>query len=232
VPTEQRRRPQNLAYAGGLLTGLVALLVLAVPAREAWHARGPMNVGHEALRCAWCHRDARGSFRQQVQANFRYALGLRQSPADLGRRDVGNQACLSCHDRPDDRHPVYRFLEPRFAEAREKLAPQQCTSCHREHTGKRVTLGEIGYCENCHEDTHLRKDPIDVPHERLIALDRWQSCLGCHDFHGNHLMQTATTLDRAIAPAQVRAYFDGGASPYGSVRRHEPHKNLPELDDD
>ncbi len=231
MPTGQRRRPQNLAYAGGLLAGLIGLAVLAVPAREAWHARGPINVGHETLRCQWCHRDARGTLRQQVQANLRYVIGLRDTPADLGRSDVSNEVCIDCHDRPDDRHPVYRFLEPRFAKARENLRPQQCMSCHQEHTGKRVTLAEIGYCENCHEDTRIRKDPIDVPHERLIELDRWQTCLGCHDFHGNHVMQTATAVGQAIPPAQIRAYFNGGVSPFGSERRHQPRKELAEVDD-
>jgi hypothetical protein len=224
VQSGRPRRPQNLAYAGGIAAGLAALAVLLWPANEALHAHGPMNHGHEQLDCAFCHREAPGSYRQQIQASLRFVLGRRTSPADFGRRDVGNEACLACHERPDDRHPVYRFLEPRFSEVRETLQPQYCLSCHREHTGRRIMLAEIGYCANCHEETKLRKDPVEVSHERLIALDRWETCLGCHDFHGNHVMQTATALRNAIPPARIRDYFDGGPSPFGSERRHEPRK--------
>ena len=35
--------------------------------------------------------------------------------------------------------PYFDFFEPRFAEAREKIQPQFCLSCHLEHSGKRVT---------------------------------------------------------------------------------------------
>jgi hypothetical protein len=90
--------------------------------------------------------------------------------------------------------------------------------------GRRVTLEQTGYCENCHEDTKLRRDPVDVPHERLVADDRWETCLGCHDFHGNHMVTTEKTLRDAIVAARVRAYFQGGASPYGRERRHEPKR--------
>jgi hypothetical protein len=215
---------QNLGYAAGLCAGALLLLLFLLPGNETLRARGPMNTGHEGFRCESCHRPAPGSVRQQLQANARYGLGLRATPADFGRRDVDNEACLACHDRPDDRHPVYRFLEPRFAKARQAIAPQRCESCHREHSGLRVTRGEIGYCQHCHGDTRLEKDPLDVSHERLIADKRWETCLGCHDFHGNHLRRTPERLDQAIAPAIIRGYFDGGATPYGRERRHRARR--------
>lgn len=218
------RRRQNIGYATGAVAGAVALAFLLLPSSEPLRAHGPMNTGHEDMPCGYCHREAPGSFRQQVQANLRYLAGGRASPADFGRQDVGNDACLACHDRPDDRHPVYRFLEPRFARAREALQPQACVSCHLEHSGRRVTQPDVGYCAGCHEDTKLRKDPIDVPHERLVADKRWETCLGCHDFHGNHVMKTATRLDRATPPAAIRAYFEGGRSPYGEEKRHEARR--------
>jgi hypothetical protein len=65
---------------------------------------------------------------------------------------------------------------------------------------------------------------VDVSHERLIARDRWETCLGCHDFHGNHVMTTATTVKGVISSARLRAYFDGGPSPFGEVRRHKARK--------
>lgn len=187
-----------------------------LPAGEWFHAKGPMNTGHGKLACATCHKNAPGSFRQQIQANLRHALGWREVPAFFGRLPVSNADCMACHERPNDRHPVYRFLEPRFSRARETLRPHQCVSCHAEHHGKRVTLGEIGYCVNCHKDTRLKKDPIDVPHADLIARKQWDSCLGCHDFHGNHIMQTEKSVDKRTSTKRIRAYFDGGSSPYGT----------------
>lgn len=215
------RGKQNRAYLAGLCLGLLALALFWSPGGEKLHARGPMNSGHENLKCADCHRDAPGSPRQQIQANLRFALGQRDKPADFGHRPVGNEACLDCHERPNDRHPVYRFLEPRFSKARESLGPHLCASCHAEHSGKRVTRAEISYCVNCHKDTKLRKDPLDVSHERLIALRRWESCLGCHDFHGNHRIKPPKAADKTVAAEKIRAYFDGGLSPYGEERYHK-----------
>ncbi len=175
-----------------------------------------MNTGHDKLACTTCHRDAPGSFRQQIQANLRYVFGRREASVSFGRLLVGNTDCMACHERPNDRHPVYRFLEPRFSQAREKLRPHQCVSCHAEHQGRRVTLAEIGYCVNCHKDTRLKKDPIDVSHADLIAGKQWDSCLGCHDFHGNHIMQVEKSVDKRTPTEKIRAYFDGGSSPYGT----------------
>jgi hypothetical protein len=186
------------------------------PAGEWFHAKGPMNTGHGKLACGACHKNAPGSFRQQIQANLRHALGWREVPALFGRLPVGNADCLACHERPNDRHPVYRFLEPRFSQARETLRPHQCVSCHAEHQGRRVTLAAIDYCVNCHKDTRLKKDPIDVPHADLIVRKQWDSCLGCHDFHGNHIMQTEKSVDKRTPAEKIRAYFDGGSSPYGT----------------
>ena len=220
------RKPQQLAYKLGIVIGLVVLIVLLSPAYDKFHIRGPMNSGHDKLKCGSCHQDAPGSLRQQIQANLRYALGRRERLADFGHLDVGNESCLDCHERPNDRHPVYRFLEPRFLKARENLRPQFCVSCHTEHKGKRVTRADIGYCVNCHKKTKLRKDPLDVPHDRLIALKRWESCLGCHDFHGNHIMETTKAVEQVIPAEKIRAYFLGGASPYGDDRHYKAKKEV------
>lgn len=218
------RHRQNLAYLAGACLGLAVLAYSVLPAGEKLHAKGPMNTGHEKLACTGCHNHAPGSFRQQIQANLRYALGLRGTSAPFGRLPVGNQHCLACHERPNDRHPVYRFLEPRFAKVREELHPHACAACHAEHQGKRVTLAETGYCVHCHKETRLRKDPLDVSHEKLIALKRWDSCLGCHDFHGNHIMKTGKSVEKTIPVGEIRAYFEGGPSPYGDARFHKAKK--------
>lgn len=226
IKTGRSRHRQNLAYAVGASVGLLAVGLLALPAEEKLHAHGPMNSGHEAIACDGCHRPAPGSVRQQIQANVRYWLGWREQPADFGRTAVDNAACLDCHERPNDRHPVYRFLEPRFLNARQTIAPQNCLSCHAEHRGQRVTQREIGYCVNCHKDTKVRKDPLDVPHDRLIALKQWESCLGCHDFHGNHIYKLPIEAEKIIPPDRIRAYFAGGPSPYGNTLHYKAKKEM------
>lgn len=221
-----KRWRQHLAYGFGIGLGGLALLGLVLPFGERLHAKGPMNSGHGELACISCHLKAPGSVRQQLQANMRFLLGQRQASADFGHREVDNAACLSCHERPNDRHPVYRFLEPRFAKVRQTLGPHLCTSCHQEHTGQRVTLVRIDYCAECHKDTRLRKDPLDVPHDRLIALKLWETCLGCHDFHGNHIFKTATVVEQIVPSETIRAYFAGGPSPYGEARRYRAKEVL------
>lgn len=168
---------------------------------------GPSNVGHENLKCEDCHQSAEGSFRQKIQANTLFLLGMRTNSVDFGRKDVSNENCMTCHDKPDDRHPVYRFFEPRFKEVRQTLKPQYCISCHLEHCGKRVTLIDGEFCQSCHQKLVLKHDPISIPHEQLIQDKQWQTCLGCHDFHGNHIMETPKNLDQIISQERILEYF-------------------------
>jgi hypothetical protein len=177
-----------------------------------------MNSGHEQLACNDCHRPAPGTVRQQLQANARYLLGSRGHAADFGERAVSNVDCLSCHERPFDRHPVYRFKEPRFSEARRAIAPHECASCHREHSGVRVSIAN-GYCMHCHDKLMLRDDPLDVSHRELIERENWNSCLGCHDYHGNHELDPAHALSESTSEIELKRYFSGGASPYPDALR-------------
>jgi hypothetical protein len=172
-----------------------------------------MNSGHEQTACEDCHRDAPGTLRQQLQANARYLLGRREAPVEFGKLPVGNQDCLACHERPFDRHPVFRFNEPRFSEARKALSPQLCASCHREHSGQRVTA-QAGYCAECHADIDLSEDPVRPTHAQLSADGLWATCLGCHDFHGNHSFDPPTEFDARIDAREIEAYLKGGPSPY------------------
>jgi hypothetical protein len=155
--------------------------------------------------------------RQQLQVAASATLLSRTEvgAVDVGYRAVTNSECLACHARPEDRHPVFRFLEPRFASVRDAIHPEQCESCHREHAGVRVTVVEQTYCKHCHGETALDSDPIDVSHRELVATERWDTCLGCHDFHGNHTMKPPRRLADRIPAERIRAYFDGAASPYG-----------------
>lgn len=220
----RNRNRQNIGYTVGIMAGCACLILLLLPNQERLHVRGPMNSGHENFKCKSCHKSASGTVRQQIQASLNYWLGRRATPVDFGHRDVTNDICLTCHERPEDRHPVYRFLEPRFSKAREKLHPEFCISCHLEHQGRRVTLKETTYCAACHEETRLKKDPINVSHARLIESDRWETCLGCHDFHGNHIMNTKTIVEDSWEPEKIRAYFEGGCSPYPETLRQKAKK--------
>jgi hypothetical protein len=155
-------------------------------------------------------------------------LGLRKTAADFGNRDVVNADCLACHERPFDRHPVFRFNEPRFERARAELGAHRCESCHLEHQGNKVRV-KTTYCSTCHGDLTMENDPLDVPHAQLVQAKRWDTCLGCHDFHGNHLRETPTALDAALSPDRIEAYFRGAPTPWGEelrapaskVRNHE-----------
>jgi hypothetical protein len=216
----ERRR--QLGLGTGIVLGAAAVASLNARGCETFHARGPMNSGHATLACGDCHREAPGTVRQQLQAAASATLlSATDAPVvDVGYREVTNTECLACHVRTDDRHPVFRFLEPRFAAARDALHPERCESCHREHAGVRITIVEQTYCRHCHAETALDDDPLDVTHRELVATQRWDSCLGCHDFHGNHAMKAPRRLADRIPAAQTQAYFDGGPSPYGpAVRR-------------
>lgn len=220
-------KPQGLRkrhHWGYLFAGIIVLIIAAfiLMPRYAWlHAAGPMNTGHEDLVCEDCHQPAAGSLRQELQANVQFVLGNRSHPAQVGFRPVTNRDCQHCHDRPSDRHPVSRFLEPRFTKARAAIAPHKCASCHREHQGKRVTTVSQGYCSNCHQKLKLRKEKINVAHAELVKQKRWQTCMGCHDFHGNHRMNVRTRLENIINEKQIQDYFNGGDDPYSDKKIHK-----------
>lgn len=223
-----RRRRQNTGYLIGLILGLSSIVILSISWGEYYLMPGPSNVGHENVQCKYCHFSAQGTFRQQIQANVYYLLGKRPAPADFGRKSVSNESCLSCHNRPNERHPVYRFFEPRYKKVRQTLKPQYCVSCHLEHTGKRVTLTDISYCQSCHKKLILKHDPISTPHHELILAERWQTCLGCHDFHGNHVMEIEQKVENSISYQSIIDYFQGEDSPYSDKKHHKANKE-PEL---
>ena len=208
------RKHRDNSYIAAIIVGFAGLLWLCIPTQEILHAKGPLNTGHTDLACQDCHLPALGSTRQQIQANVRYYLNLRSAPVDFGHKDVDSNTCLDCHDRPNDRHSIFRFAEPRFAKQRESIQPHQCISCHKEHKGQRVTLQDPGFCQHCHQETALKNDPINVPHSELIAKENWESCLGCHDFHGNHIMKTETMVEKAHSVKKIINYFEGGKTPY------------------
>jgi hypothetical protein len=206
---------RRIGIATGLALAVAVVTVLSAPGCEHLHARGPMNVGHAEVACGSCHRAAPGSLRQQLQTVARTWTGIEErASVDVGFQQVSNRECTQCHDNREDRHAASRFLEPRFAAARAAIKPDRCDSCHREHAGMRVTTTETTFCRHCHGELVVKQDPIDVPHADLVAGQRWETCLGCHDFHGSHPDKPQRRLADAIPLEQIESYFAGGASPY------------------
>lgn len=172
-----------------------------------------MLPGHENITCFSCHKDEHGSLRQQLQSNIQYLLNNREDTVSVGLRPVKNTECIKCHDRPNDRHPVYRFREPKYRKAREKIKADSCIACHLEHKNKRVTVS-MNFCIHCHDELKLKNDPVDVTHEQLIKDKNWDSCLSCHDYHGNHEMKLEVEINKSIALPVLNNYLHRGANPY------------------
>ena len=125
---------------------------------------------------------------------------------------VQNKECLACHDRSDDTHASHLFLEQKYSEIREDLAPHACISCHHEHRGLRVTR-EAEFCHHCHSDIDLLDDPLQPPaspsHSDLVEQEEWNSCLGCHDYHGSHEFTSPTEWNQRFSVSEIEAYLNG-----------------------
>jgi ribosomal protein L37AE/L43A len=216
------------AYLLGAALSLPLIWALALPDRQWIQAAGAATPGHEQLRCESCHVPAPGTFRQQVQAGARYLLGLRETPATIGMQPVDDARCVACHDRPNDRHPLTNLSEPRFAEAQAAHGVHHCTGCHREHHGARFTASPQ-LCSSCHHDTVVKGDPLEPSHAALFDDDRWETCLQCHDFHGNHDLRRGThpypaSMDEAFDLSAVRSYLLDGARVYGASTHPAEHE--------
>lgn len=184
---------------------------------------GPIQSGHQALGCADCHERAPGTARQQIQATFRAAFSATISAPHFIYRPVTSETCLACHQRPNERHPIWRFREPRFQAATEIVDATSCLGCHSEHQAARVEV-EPTFCRACHKGLSLKVDPLDVPHHQLIAANDWQSCLACHDFHGNHKAPPPRRLLEAHEMQQLLDYLKDGPDPFGEAKLYEARK--------
>ena len=210
-------RPTGVRLAGmaaAIPGAIVAAVILLDGPAQSLIAEGPNLDGHARLACTACHHPAPGTMRQQIQARLWFTLGLRRARPDFGYRKVASEDCLTCHDRPNERHPVYRFREPRFAAAKALVDATSCIGCHSEHAGQMVSV-EMDFCQACHGDLVLKNDPLERRHDMLIAAREWTGCLGCHDFHGNHQAPPPTRPAGAHDLAAVANYLKRGPDPYG-----------------
>jgi hypothetical protein len=205
---------QKTAYKLGAVIAVMALIILMLPLGQSWQQSGPDNIGHGTVECEACHAPASGNPITQIPASAAHWLGMSDSPAWFISTPVANRQCLDCHENKFDRHPVNQFMEPEFADARMAIAPQFCVSCHTQHQGNRVS-SDPEFCRHCHQELVMEEDPIDVPHQQLVQDQRWDTCMGCHDFHGNHEDDTPLLLAKMAARQQIEEYFQGGRSPYG-----------------
>jgi hypothetical protein len=48
--------------------------------------------------------------------------------------------------------------------------------------------------------------------------------LGCHDFHGNHVMKPSERMSEVVALDRIEAYLRGGSSPYPPALRKPAKK--------
>ena len=78
-----------------------------------------------------------------------------------------------------------------------------------------AALPPVSYTHLCHADTKVKDDPATPTHAALIRDKRWDTCLGCHDFHGNHHFKPPRDLKDAISPDVIATYLKTGPSPYG-----------------
>jgi len=203
---------------GALMCGVTTLLIFG-PLGDSWLNTGPANTGHEGLKCNDCHVVASGSIRQQIQGKIHFLVGLRSDDVSFGHLDVKNQTCATCHERAVDAHPVSRFAEEQFFNARKAFSAHTCVGCHEEHEGVRTTMPADG-CKQCHVGLKVKNDPIDVTHESLVKKEDWTSCLGCHDFHGNFIRESQTKYKDAFPIHDIERYLKGGSSIYGNLRRY------------
>lgn len=227
--TVSRWGARRVAYAATALIVLGLVPFLTLGANETHLAIGPVTPGHEALSCTDCHQPAAGTLRQQLQANMSFLLGQRAHPADFGHQPVTTAACESCHSMQGVTHAPDMFLEPRYQQVRDTLGPHQCVNCHVEHDANRVSLGNTQFCISCHETLSLKEDPLDVSHADLIKSGEWHTCMGCHDYHGNHHAKAPTKMNDRFSLESVEEYFRSGPSPYGErkVQAAPPKRTSP-----
>ena len=66
----------------------------------------------------------------------------------------------------------------------------------------------------------LNLTSLDISHKDLISQESWNTCIQCHDFHGNHKYALPEKMSDTIPMQTIQNYFDGGEDPYGKVKKY------------
>jgi hypothetical protein len=72
----------------------------------------------------------------------------------------------------------------------------------------------------------MKNDPLDVPHSELVAQNRWNTCLQCHDFHGNHIYEVPKLMKDTFSMEIIKSYLKGGDSPYTANKKYRPKQSI------
>ena len=203
---------------GPLWVGLIVTVTLITafnsPEQEQLLSPGGDREMHEGMACEQCHQETPGTLRQQVQANVHHWLGFRESGVGFITDPVGSEDCQDCHEMPGNLHPIHRFAHSEYFELREILGQHECSGCHDHHSPVNV-VHSMTFCMHCHETWGNKPDTITPRHTTLIAEERWETCLQCHEFHGSRGHQEPTLLSEAFSVEQIQQYLDGNQpAPY------------------
>ncbi len=119
-----------------------------------------------------------------------------------GFKQVSNENCNRCHEAEleNDLHGDKKFLDPRWAEFREKVDVLTCTACHNEHVhmfGRGVHL-QPDLCMACHEELTLTQLKS---HEGFAADGCWTA--GCHNYHEHDTISTGFLRQNLGQPAML-----------------------------
>ena len=119
-----------------------------------------------------------------------------------GFKRVSNDTCMRCHqaEMATDVHGQKKFLDPRWAEYRERMDILTCTACHNEH----VHIFTRG--------VHLQPDLCMACHQGIINGDMkshdgfepdgcWTA--GCHNYHDHRAISTGFLRDNLGQPAML-----------------------------
>ncbi|MBE9032492.1 cytochrome c3 family protein, partial [filamentous cyanobacterium LEGE 11480] len=119
-----------------------------------------------------------------------------------GFKPVSNDTCNRCHqaELKEDIHGKKKFLDPRWAEYRERMDVLTCTACHNEHVhifSRGVHL-QADLCMTCHEG--VIKGEMKS-HDGFAPDGCWTA--GCHNFHDHRAISTGFLRDGMGQPAML-----------------------------
>lgn len=119
-----------------------------------------------------------------------------------GFQPVSNDTCMRCHEAElaEDVHPPQKFLDPRWANLKERLDVTTCTTCHAEHVhmfGRGVHL-QPDLCMACHEGI-IQGDLAS--HDDFSRDGCWTA--GCHNFHDHRSISRGFLRGNLDQPAML-----------------------------